>query len=317
MRTSAIRNLALALGLATPGLAIAQPDVEPAVEPDVEPVVHTHEQADVLRTIGGAIDHRAYAKDWLVAPPGWNLGGEMRFITADHALSGEQIDMTDMAILRLRTRWTATRRIELSGTVDLLAKQLDTTDEPIPQGGSIAAKIATSRTVAIGTSVSGGPILGGGGFWGSAGTGAVHRSHIERFIAFQVGGGALATTVEEDQMERRWQADALLSSELVFHTPRGEWAMWAGVEMAFPVVHADTIDPSSRLDVTLGTVFAAVRDWDLYAEFTIRDRGNTTMPETVLPIADGGFDQRQLVVGITRRFTPARGATRWALSQAE
>ena len=307
MRTSAIGIALLALA---PTLAAAD-------DADVEPDVHTGEEAsDVIRTIG-SYDHRSYASDWLVAPPGWNLGGEMRFITADHALSGERINMTDMAILRLRTRWTATRRIELSGTVDFLAKQLDTTDEPIPQGGSLAAKIATSRTVAIGTSVSGGPILGGGGYWGSAGTGAVHRSHIERFIAFQVGGGAVATTVEQDQMERRWQADAILSSELVFHTPRGEWAMWGGVEMAFPVVHADTIDPSSRLDVTLGTVFAAVRDWDLYAEFTIRDRGNTTMPETVLPIADGGFDQRQLVVGITRRFTPARGATRWALSQSD
>lgn len=306
MRTSAI---GIALLVLAPTLA--------AAESDVEPTVGTHEEtSDVIRTIG-SYDHRSYASDWLVAPPGWNLGGEMRFITADRALSGERINMTDMAILRLRTRWTATKRIELSGTVDMLAKQLDTTDEPIPQGGSLAAKIATSRTVAIGTSVSGGPILGGGGYWGSAGTGAVHRSHIERFIAFQVGGGALATAVEQDRMERRWQADAVLSSELVFHTPRGEWAMWGGVEMAFPIVHADTIDPSSRLDVTLGTVFAAVRDWDLYAEFTIRDRGNTTMPETVLPIADGGFDQKQIVVGITRRFTPARGATRWALSQGE
>ncbi|HUQ07237.1 MAG TPA: hypothetical protein VM261_32320 [Kofleriaceae bacterium] len=309
-----MRAAAIAIGLVffSPRVAAAE-----AVEPDVEPAVHTGEEsADVIRTIG-SYDHRSYASDWLVAPPGWNIGGEMRFITADSALGGEPIHMTDMAILRLRTRWTATKRIELSGTVDLLAKQLDTTDEPIPQGGSLSAKIATSRTVAIGTTVSGGPILGGGGFWGSAGTGAVHRSHIERFIAFQVGGGALATAVEDDAMERRWQADAILSSELVFHTPRGEWAMWGGVEMAFPVVHAEVIDPSSRLDVTLGTVFAAVRDWDLYAEFTIRDRGNTMMPETVLPIADGGFDQKQLVVGITRRFTPARGATRWALSQGE
>jgi hypothetical protein len=306
MRTSAIAGILVLV----PTLAFAQ-----GAEPDVEPAVHTGEDmGEVVRTIG-SYDHRAYASDWLVAPPGWNIGGEMRFITADSALSGEPINMTDMAILRLRTRWTATRRIELSGTVDLLAKQLDTTDEAIPQGGSLAAKIATSRTVALGTSVSGGPILGGGGYWGSVGTGAMHRSHIERFIAFQVGGGASAIAVEQDQMPRRWQADAVMSSELVFHTPRGEWAMWGGVEMAFPVVHEESIKPHSRLDITIGTVYAAVRDWDLYAEFTWKDRGNTMMPETVLPIVDGGFDQKQFVVGITRRFTPARGATRWALSQ--
>ena len=309
MRTSAIAGILVLV----PTLAAAQ-----AAEPSVEPTVHTDEDmGEVVRTIGGSYDHRSYASDWLVAPPGWNIGGEMVFITADSALSGEPINMTDMALLRLRTRWTATKRIELSGTVDLLAKQLDTTDETIPQGGSLAAKIATSRTVAIGTSVSGGPILGGGGWWGSAGTGAMHRSHIERFIAFQVGGGALATAVDQDQMQRRWQADAIMSSELVFHTPRGEWAMWGGVEMAFPVVHEESIKPHSRLDLTIGTVYAAVRDWDLYAELTWKDRGNTMMPETVLPIVDGGFDQRQIVVGITRRFTPARGATRWALSQDE
>lgn len=307
MRTSAIACILVLV----PTLAAAQ-----AAEPSVEPTVHTDEDmGEVVRTIGGSYDHRSYASDWLVAPPGWNIGGEMVFITADSALSGEPIDMTDMALLRLRTRWTATKRIELSGTVDFLAKQLDTTDETIPQGGSLAAKIATSRTVALGTSVSGGPILGGGGWWGSAGTGAMHRSHIERFIAFQVGGGALATAVEQDRMPRRWQADAVMSSELVFHTPRGEWAMWGGVEMAFPVVHDESIKPHSRLDLTIGTVYAAVRDWDLYAELTWKDRGNTMMPETVLPIVDGGFDQRQIVVGITRRFTPARGATRWALSQ--
>jgi hypothetical protein len=307
MRTSVAWSFALSLA-ALPAL----------VAPGTARAERVDGEATISRTVGGSAgDVRSYAKDWLVAPPGWNLGGEMRFITAGSALTGEPIEMTDMAILRLHSRWTATRRIELSGTVDLLAKQLDTSDEPIPQGGSLAAKIATGRTVALGAAVSGGPILGGDGVWGSVGTGAVHRSRIEQFVAFQVGAGALATTVEQDRMARRWQADATLSSELVFHTPRGEWAMWGGVEMAFPVVHATTIDPSSRLDITLGTVFSAVRDWDIYAELTWRDRGTTDMPETVLPIADGGFDQRQIVVGITRRFTPVRGASRWALSQAD
>jgi hypothetical protein len=138
-----------------------------------------------------------------------------------------------------------------------------------------------------------------------------------KFNAFQVGGGALATGYDEKMTARQWQADATLSSELVFHTPRGEWAMWGGVEMAFPVVHTSGIAPSSRLDLTVGTVFSAVRDWDIYTELTYRDRGTTMMPETTMPIADGGFDQRQIVVGIVRRFTPARGASRWALSQGD
>ncbi len=283
-----------------------------------EEVTTDEETADVIRVGGSYSDPRSYASDWLVAPPGYNIGGEMRFLTAGSTPGmGGPIRMTDMAILRLRSRWTATRRIELSGSTDLLAKQLDTTDEPILQGGSLGAKIAASRVVAIAAGVSGGPTLGGDGFWGTVGTGAIHRSKIEKFIVFQVGGGALATAVDQKTSPREWQADATMSSELVFHTPRGEWAMWAGVDMAFPVVHSAGIDPSSRLDLTVGTVFSAVRDWDIYAELTYRDRGTTMMPETILPIADGGFDQRQLVVGIIRRFSPARGTSRWALSQGE
>lgn len=305
---------------AAPEPAAVAPDPVSAMSAEADVEEHDAISRDYAHVLGvaGSYDHRSYARDWLVAPPGYNIGGEMRFITAKSAPTGERIRMTDMAILRLRSRWTATRRIELVGSLDFLAKQLDSSDESIPQGGSLGAKIATSRTLAIAAGLSGGPTLGGDGFWGSVGTSAVHRSRIEKFIAFQVGGGALATGVDADMMgARQWQADATMSSELVFHMPRGEFAMWTGVDMAFPIVHSGDIDPSSRLDLTLGAVYAAVHDWDIYAELSFRDRGTTMMPETILPIADGGFDQQQIVVGIVRRFTPARGTTRWALSQGD
>lgn len=263
---------------------------------------------------GGSTDPRSHASGWLVAPPGWNVGGEMRFITAESAPTGERIKLTDMALLRLRARWTATRRLGLSASADVLAKQLDTTHEPLLQGGSLSAKLATSKTVALAAGVSGGPTLGGG-WWGDTSAGVVHRSRIEDFISFQVGAGGLAIMVNAEDTARTWQADATGSAELTFHTPRGEWAMWFGTELALPVAHADTIDPSTRLDLTMGTVFSAVRDWDLYAEFTFRDRGTTKLPATILPIIDGGFDQRQVVVGIIRRFTKERGASRWVLAQ--
>jgi hypothetical protein len=270
--------------------------------------------ATEVRAFGGSADPRSYANDWLVAPPGWNLGGEMRFITADSAPTGERIKLTDLALLRLRARWTTTRRLELSASADVLAKQLDTTHEPLLQGGSLGAKLATSRTLALAAGVSGGPALGSG-WWGDASVGVVHRSQIESFIAFQVGAGGLATMVNARGTPRKWQADATGAAELTFHTPHGEWALWFGTELALPVVHADSIAPSSRLDLTIGTVYSAVRDWDLYVEYTFRDRGTTKMPETTLPIIDGGFDQRQLVVGITRRFARKRGASRWVIAQ--
>ncbi|HVV87159.1 MAG TPA: hypothetical protein VHE35_29165, partial [Kofleriaceae bacterium] len=260
-------------------------------------------------------DVRSYAKNWLVAPPGWTFGGQMKFITANTSLFGanQRLRFADLAVLGLDTRITLGRRLELSGGLDVLAKQPDGGTEPIPQGGNLGLKVATSRTVALTASVSGGPTLGDG-LWGSGGLGVVHRSHIEEFLAFQVGAGASTTVVHQADMENEWQADLVGSSELVFHTPRGEWAAWGGLGLALPAVHSEGITPSTRLDVEVGTVFSAVRDWDLFAEFILRDRGTTDMPGTTLPIADGGFDQKQVIIGITRRFTQ-RGSSLWAMAQ--
>jgi hypothetical protein len=305
--------------------AASPPAASSAAEPAVPVAVTTDDAGAVVRSFSGTAgealaidrhDRRSYAKDWLVAPPGWTFGGEMKFITADSSLFGgsQGLKFADLAILSLSTRITASKRVELSGSLDVLAKQPDGSGEPLPQGGSLGMKVATSRTVALTAGVSGGPTLGVDGLWGRAGAGVIHRSHIEQFIAFQVGAGASATALRFDAMASQWQADVVGSSELVFHTLRGEWALWGGLGLALPAAHSEGIDPSTRLDVTVGTVFSAVRDWDLFAEFTLRDRGTTDMPGTVLPIADGGFDQRQVIVGIVRRFTE-RGTSRWALAQ--
>lgn len=260
------------------------------------------------------MDVRSYAKDWLVAPPGYNIGGELRFITAPTSPDGPRIRFTDFAILRFHSRITVSKRIELSGSIDLLSKQPDTRHDTVAQGGALGLKVATSRATAIASAIAGGPTMGDDGFWGSVTTGAIHRSRIEDFLAFQFGGGASATALRQHDMDPRWQADLDFSSELVLHAPKGEAALWMGVGMAFPVVHSSGLAPSSRLDVTLGAVFSAVKDWDLYAAFTYRDRGATELPLTTLPIADGGFDQRQIVIGITRRFTARGQGTLWALA---
>lgn len=320
-----------------PALALAdQPAPEPtpvAVPPPAEPAERdeppatdaqpvstradtTSFDASEVRTLGGseAIDVRSYAKDWLVAPPGYNIGGELRFITASTSPDGPRIKFTDLALLRLQTRWTASRRIELSGSVDLLAKQPDSRKDIFIQGGGLGVKIATSKANAIAAGLSGGPTMGDDGFWGSVGTGVIHRSRIEEFLAFQYGGGASATGLRMNGADPIWQAGLAASSELVFHTPRGEFATWLGFDLELPIVHSDALDPRSRLGVTVGMVFAAVKDWDLYTTFSWRDRGTTDIPATTLPIIDGGFDQKQFAVGLTRRFSVRGKSAKWALA---
>ncbi|MBP8807657.1 MAG: hypothetical protein KBG48_25875 [Kofleriaceae bacterium] len=297
----------------------AAPPAEPteADEPAVvkperdEPAPVAH---GAMVTLGGVTDARSYAKDWLVAPPGYHIGGELRFITAGTSPDGPRIKFTDLAILRLHGRTTLGRRIELAGSLDLLAKQPDSRTDLFFQGGGFGLKVATSRRTAITAAASGGPTMGDDGFWASVGTGVTHRSRIEKFLAFQYGGGASATGLRLGEAPTEWQAGLAGTSELIFHTPHGEWAMWLGFDLELPIVHSDALDPRSRLGVTIGQVFAAVRDWDLYASFSWRDRGTTDLPATTLPIVDGGFDQKQFAIGLTRRFSVRGKSARWALA---
>ena len=74
-----------------------------------------------------------------------------------------------------------------------------------------------------------------------------------------------------------------------------------------PVQHAGSdpttglaIDPQPRLDFHAGTVLSIVKEWDLFADFAVIDRGDLSNPATRLPILDGGFDQKQIVFGVIR-----------------
>jgi hypothetical protein len=81
-----------------------------------------------------------------------------------------------------------------------------------------------------------------------------------------------------------------------------------GFGFAFPLAHHGTIpnvgalDPHVRSDVRFGAVVSLVKQWDVYMEYAILDRGDFDAPRTMLPILDGGFDQQQLTFGIVRHF---------------
>lgn len=297
--------LALLATATTAGLAAAQPQPEPAVEPDVQPG-RTHES--ILSTG----DLRASTREWLVGPPGWDLGGEMRFLTSDVGLAADTpLRLTDVGIFRARARYTASRRIELHASADLLAKQPAYSDSAPFQGATAGMKVAVSRRWALAATVSGGPTLGDDGLWGDGGTAVVYRAHPDETLSFQASAGAQATALRFDDAPDAWLTEATAGGSIMFRAPNGFVAAWVGANLAVPVVASRTLDPNTRLDVTIGSVYAVARDWDVYAEASILDRGDAGMAETMLPILDGGFDQRQMTVGIVRRFdrkTSRRGS---------
>lgn len=67
------------------------------------------------------------------------------------------------------------------------------------------------------------------------------------------------------------------------------------------------MDPNVRLCLELGGVVSPEdTNWDFYATYSIIDRGSVDAPGSTLPILDGGFDQRQWILGVQHRFQLAR-----------
>jgi hypothetical protein len=66
-----------------------------------------------------------------------------------------------------------------------------------------------------------------------------------------------------------------------------------------------TLAPQPRLDLDIGNAVQLADNWDLAVDLAIIDRGDLASPATRLPVLDGGFDQIQLIVAISRRFHTA------------
>ena len=317
------RLLLAGLALATLGLAApARADDPPAPPPPTDdeagrsadpPPTRAYAAESISGTYG---DVRTNASDWAVGPPGWDVGGELRLITSDQGVGPEpqpHLKLSDVGILRARLRVTASRRIETFGAIDLLAKQPSYSDELVVQGATFGVKVAVTRKWALSTSLAGGPTLDSSGFWGSGGTAMIYRAHPDETLSFQASLGASATALRLDDaaaVENPWLTEANAGGMIMIHSPNGWFGMWLGAGLSVPIVHSDALDPATRLDLTVGTVYAVVKDWDIYIEAGIFDRGDAGQRETQLPILDGGFDQRTIVIGVTRRFEGKRASHR-------
>jgi hypothetical protein len=103
----------------------------------------------------------------------------------------------------------------------------------------------------------------------------------------------------------------------------GDGGGWVAFDYGIPLASAGTlavaaaapvaIDPSVRLDVQVGGVVRVGNhdDWHLFAYYSWIDRGERGHPETLLPVLDGGFDQQQIVLGVSHGFVPKRERARY------
>lgn len=278
---------------------------------DAQEALGDSEVTDVVLT---GESPRAKAGPSMLMPAGsYTLGADLSFLTADAGFGAGELKFTDVVLFRPRARYTPGERVELFAGTTLLPKQPSVTDELVWQGGQIGALFGLTPRLAAFVQAEGGPLTSSAGWWTGFDAGVQARKSLDEIVVLQgaLGGAASLLFFDQDTQEAFWFAEIASHGEILFQVPNGMAAGWIGVDYRVPLAHnpADPdplsgayLDPQTRVNVSIGGVLAFIPEWDLFAEFAILDRGDVDAPATTLPILVGGFDQRQFVLGLLRRF---------------
>ena len=283
-----------------------------AAADSLEPVAASNYSEAV--TVAGS--YRGVSQDYLVAPEGGELTAQMKFVMADGAALGDEpVKFTDVGLFGLGGRWSLFSKLDLAVSADFLAKQPSYTDEKPWQSVGVALRSPLGKRVALAVSGGGGHLLGRhAGMWTREAMMIEWKKPIccdnENITAFDIQGGVdgLGLSAPGGGMNA-FLTEVSAQTSVQVREPTGHWGAWLGIAYAVPVQHSGedpttglAIDPQPRLDFHLGTVVSVEHRWDLFADFAVVDRGDLQNPATRLPILDGGFDQKQIVFGVTRHI---------------
>jgi hypothetical protein len=251
-------------------------------------------------------------------PSGFSeVRGELAFITGEAVVTPRRLKLSDLTLFRPSARRAIGEMLELSLGTTMLAKEPTANHDWIWQGASLGATIEPTPGYAILLDARGGPMLdGAGSIWSGAATMAAKWS-LDRNTRVLLSVGDLFTGLDSTGQlgARTWLNEIVFGGEAQFG--RSEAAAWVGFNSAVPVAKAGdapnapvpvAIDPAIRIDLQVGGVIRVGQqnDWDLFAFYAWIDRGERDRPETLLPVLDGGFDQQQVVLGISHRFEPRK-----------
>jgi hypothetical protein len=292
----------------TPRLAHADDPPTTTTPPDVAPdMVKSTSMGEVVQIQGA--DSRSTAEEFLVLPDGADVGGRLRTVTADDGLGVGRLKLTDVALLDLNAEWAFARHFELDAVGSVLAKQPSATDEHVLQGGSLSVRRDLVHATAVALTGSVSPLVNLHGEAFGASLFVQHKHRLNEIVTFQLGAGADSTFIRPAMAEQAPYLVEAVGHAAVLVRVENVWGGWIDIGYAVPLSHggidpvsAMPLDPQPRLDITLGTAVQLAKEWDLSFALSVIDRGDASNPATQLPILDGGFDQLQLTIGISRRI---------------
>jgi hypothetical protein len=268
-------------------------------------------KGEVITLSSGTISTsvRGVGQNFLVLPSGGELDVGVKFVTSDPLLGGQPLRFSDLGLFTVSGRWSLLTKLELDGYTTLVPKQPSYTSEKPWQsvGFGIRSPIGQKAAIAIGG--AGGHLLDHAGMWTRESLMLEARKPIEDYLSFDVQGGVDGITLTAPNASGAYITEVAVQTAAHFRDPWGHAGGWIGVSYAIPVASHGmdpttglAVDPQPRLDLHVGGALSPVPAWDLYVDFAVIDRGDLSNPATRLPILDGGFDQRQIMIGVVRHF---------------
>jgi hypothetical protein len=267
-------------------------------------------RAGVLAIEGGS--RRGVSQDYLVLPSGGEITGAMRFVTTvDPVFGDSKLHFSDLALFTVGGRYALLSKLELSAQGSFLAKQPSDTDERPWQSAGVGLRSPLGRRVALAINGGTGHLMDHAGRWTSESLTIQWRKPINEFVQFDMSAGLGGVGLRAPKSPSGFLTEVATTGSVQFRADK-VWGGWIGLGYALPVAVRGhdpttglTLDPQPRLDFHVGTVLS-LNKWDLFAEFAVVDRGDMADAATRLPVLDGGFDQRQVLFGVTRHIDGKR-----------
>jgi hypothetical protein len=261
---------------------------------------------------------RALSQNALLLPRGdLEVGGEMTFLTSSFGPAGSRaLAFTDVGLVLTNVRYSF-GPVELAAAVDFLVKHPSHMSEWVPQAGSLTTRVALGEQQALSLHLAGGPLLAGLGIWEGAELAIQAKRTAHDTIVFEgaLGGDFMHLNFARPTGQVFWFGEVAVGAKTTLRTPHPAFATWVEAGLHIPVAKnpdrdtpdpAGYLDPRTRLDFSVGAAYLLAERWNLYARFTVVDRGDRENPESMLPILRGGFDQQHVTLGLAYRWELGR-----------
>tara|TARA_R110002096_G_scaffold361075_3_gene554149 strand:+ start:43787 stop:44728 length:942 start_codon:yes stop_codon:yes gene_type:complete len=249
-----------------------------------------------------------------VLPGYWDLGTSMRF--SSPSTSSSSLDLPSIVRMGVNGRVSLTDNLELSGGFALPPKRQEVSEDPQLFDGVLMGRMAISRMqslYAVGMTKRLMQLAGptDDGLWADLAVGWNGQSFMDedKHIAFSwhlgANGGRAFYAAEAP-----WLAEAVAGVGLGGTALEHLIGFTTGADFHFPVLsgggaywvpEAPTINPQTRADLYARMEVNLATGWKISGSVILGDRGQVENPETILPILEGGYDQRTFVIGFSYR----------------